>query len=130
MLGKKKAKIEFVDSDVERDEIKGFSAKWLLDGSLLTGKKLVKQLPFIAFLVFLAIVYIGNRMHAEKLVRRLVTAREDVKNLRAEQITTASELMNSSKPSKLENMVESRGLGLKQPSTPPYKIVVKKKNVN
>jgi hypothetical protein len=126
MLGRKKEKIEFVDSKIERDEIKGFSFKGILDGSLLAGFALSKHLPFILFLVFLAIVYIGNRLNAEKLVRRLIVAQEEVKNLRAEEITTASELMNDSKPSTLEEMVLKRGLGLKQPESPPYKIVVKK----
>lgn len=125
MLGRKKEKIEFVDSKVERDEIKGFSFKGILDGSLLSGFAFSRQLPFILFIVFLAIVYIGNRLNAEKIVRKLIFAREEVKNLRAEQITTASELMNHSKPSTLENMVEKRGLELKQPSSPPYKIIVK-----
>jgi len=126
MLGKKKAKIEFVDSRVERDEIRGFSLKGLIDGSLLAGTILGKQLPFILFLVLLAIVYIGNRYHAEKVVRQVISIREEVKNLRAEQITTASELMNHSKPSTVEDMVKQRGLGLKHPTKPPYKIVVKK----
>ncbi|MBN1183681.1 MAG: hypothetical protein JXB49_15425 [Bacteroidales bacterium] len=124
MLGSKKEKIEFVDSKVEREEIKGFSIKGMLDGSLLAGTAFAKQLPFILFLVFLAIIYIGNRYNAEKLVRQLITVREEVKNMRAEQITTASELMNDSKPSTLEEMVEQRGLGLKQPSSPPHKIIV------
>jgi hypothetical protein len=126
MLGKKKNKVEFVDSSVERDEIKGFSLKGIIDGSILAGTAIVKQLPFILFLVFLAMIYIGNRYHAEKMVRKVVRAREDVKNLRAEQLTTASELMNHSKPSTVEDMVEERGLGLKQPTKPPHKIVVKK----
>ena len=126
MLGKKKSKVEFVESSVERDEIKGLSLKGVLDGSLLAGSAIVKQLPFIVFLVFLAIIYIGNRYHAEKMIRKIVSAREEVKNLRAEQLTTASELMNHSKPSTVEDMVEQRGLGLKQSTKPPYKIVVKK----
>lgn len=127
MLGKKKAKVEFVDSTVERDEIKGFSFKGLIDGRLFAGTNLSKQLPFILFLVFLAILYIGNRYHAEKIVRQIIASKEEVKNLRAEQITTASELIYHSKPSTLEEMIEERGLGLKQPSEPPYKIVKKKK---
>lgn len=126
MLGKKKSKVEFVDSSIERDEIKGLSLKGLIDGSFLAGTAIVRQLPFILFLVFLAVVYIGNRFHAEKMVRKSVYAREEVKNLRAEQLTTASELMNHSKPSTVEDMVKQRGLGLEQSTKPPYKIVVKK----
>lgn len=126
MLGKKKSKVEFIDSSAEREEIKGLSLKGIIDGSLLAGTTIVRQLPFILFMVLLAIIYIGNRYHAEKLVRRMVYAREEVKNLRAEQLTTASELMNHSKPSTVEDMVKQRGLGLEQPTRPPYKIVVKK----
>lgn len=127
MLGKKKGKVEFVDSKVERDEIKGFSFKTLIDGSLLSGHSMGKQLPYLLFLALLAILYISNRYHAEKMVRKIIHAKEEVKNLRAEQITTASELMNHSKPSALEDIVEQRGLGLKQPVSPPYKLVDKKK---
>jgi hypothetical protein len=126
MLGNKSSKVEFVDSAIEREEIKGLSLKGIIDGSLLAGTAIVRQLPFILFLVFMAIIYIGNRYHAEKMVRKIVVARENVKNLRAEQLTTASELMNHSKPSTVEDMVEQRGLGLRQLTKPPYKIVVKK----
>jgi hypothetical protein len=123
MLGQKKEKIEFVDSKVEREEIKSFSIKTMLDGSLFSGAIISKHLNFILFLVFLAVIYIGNRLRAEKVVRQLISAQEEVTNMRSEQITTASELMNLSKPSTLEDLVEKRGLALKQPTEPPYKIV-------
>ena len=126
MLGNKSSNVEFVNSSIEREEIKGFSLKGIIDGSLLAGSAIVKQLPFILFLVFLALIYIGNRYHAEKLIRRTVSSTEIVKNLRAEQLTTASELMNQSKPSTVEEMVEQRGLGLHQPTSPPHKIKLKK----
>jgi hypothetical protein len=126
MLGSNKNKVEFVDSSVEREEIKGFSLKGMIDGSLLAGTLIARQLPMILFLVFFAIIYIGNRYHAEKMVRKIVVSREEVKNLRAEQLTTASELMNQSKPSTLEDLVKKHGLGLTPATKPPYKIVVKK----
>lgn len=127
MLGTKNKKIEFVDSKVEREEIKGFSLKGIIDGSLLAGTLIIRQLPFVLFLVLLAIIYIGNRYNAEKVIRRVLMVREEVVNLRAEQITTAAELMNYSKPSTIESLVEDQGLGLKHPTSPPYKIVKKKK---
>jgi hypothetical protein len=124
MLGQKKDKVEFVDVKIEKEEIKSFSFKGVIDGSLLTGTIFAKHSRYIIFLVFLAVVYISNRLNAEKVVRNLVATREDVKNLRAEQITTTSVLMNLSKPSTLEDLIEERGLGLKQPTEPPYKIIV------
>ncbi len=126
MLGTGKDNVEFVDSKVERDEIKGPSLKSFINGSIITGKLIARNITYILFLVFLAIIYIANRYHAERMVRQIITAREELKDLRAEQITTASVLMNYSKPSTIEDMVEQRGLGIKQPIKPPFKIVLDK----
>ena len=123
----KKNKIEFVDSKVEREEITGFSFKGFIDGSLLTLSAVVKQIPFILFLVFLAVIYIANRYHAEKVVRQVTSLKRQVKDFRAEEITTASELMNLSKPSSVQAMLKDRDLDLKEPVDPPYKIVVERK---
>lgn len=125
MTEEKHGNIEFVDPKTEQEEIRGFSLKGLIDGSLLTIRSVVDQIPFILFLVALAIVYIANRYHAEKLVREITTLRTEVKDLRAEQILTASELMNLSRPSSVEKLIRERGLELEHPAEPPQKIVYK-----
>jgi hypothetical protein len=122
----KQDKIEFIDSKVEKEEITRFSFKGIIDGSALTVSSLVKQIPFILFLVLLAIIYIANRYHAEKVARQLIVLQDTVRDLRAEQLTTASELMNLSKPSKVQDLINEKGLGLSEPTKPPYKIVVKR----
>ena len=127
MIEEQKDKVEFIDSKIEREEISGFTIKGIIDGSILTVKPFVKQVPFILFLVLLAVFYIGNRYHAERVFRNLTDLKDEVRDLRAEQITTASELMNLSKPSKVQDLIDQKGLGLKEPTKPPFKIVVKKK---
>ncbi len=122
----KKENIEFVDAKVEREEITGFSLKSIIDGSLLTVRSVVKQLPFILFLVLLALLYIANRYHAEKMIRQIDSLKTEVKDLRAEEITTASELMNLNRPSNVQNLINEKQLGLTLSSEPPYKIVKKK----
>ena len=123
----RKNKIEFVDSDIEREEITGFSFKGFIDGSLLTLTAVIRQTPFILFIVFLAVIYIANRYHAEKVVRQVTSLKRQVKDFRAEEITTASELMNLSKPSSVQTMLKDREMELKEPIEPPYKILVEKK---
>jgi len=118
--------IEFIDSKLEREEIKGFSIKSIIDGSLLTVRSVVEQIPFILFLVLLALIYIANRYNAEKIVRQINSLKTEVKDLRAEEITTASELMNLNRPSNVQNLVEENQLGLKLSNDPPFKIVKKK----
>lgn len=127
MLFKKKAKVEFVDSRTEREEIKGFSVRGIIDGSFLARASFVKQLPFILYLVLMAIIYIANRYHAEKMVRQITDLKKEVKDLRSEQITTASELMNLSVPSKVQALVDEKEIGLKHPTKPHYKIIAEKK---
>jgi hypothetical protein len=120
--------IEFIDQEQEQKEIKSFSLRDLLDGSILTRRIVVQQLPFILFLTLLAVIYISNRYHAERIFRKVNEIQIEVKNLRAEQITTTAKLMNMSKPSAVSQLVEERGLELKELSKPPTVLIKKKKN--
>lgn len=118
----KQENVEFVDQKVESKELKGTSFREFLDGTVLTRKVVVKQLPFIIFLSFIGIIYIGNRFHAEKVVRDITRIQTEVKNLRAEEITTASELMKLSKQSEVVRLVKENNLGLVESTEPPAKI--------
>jgi hypothetical protein len=82
----------------------------------------VKQLPFLIFLCIIGIIYIGNRYHAEKVVRDIASKQEEVKNLRAEEITTASELMKISRQSEVIRLIKEKNLGLEESTEPPAKI--------
>ncbi len=126
MIGDKKDSIEFIEEKPERKEHRFGSIKDLLDGSLIANDFIVKQLPFIVFLVALAFAYIANRYHAEKVVRANVELSKEINDLRAEAITTSSELMFISKQSEVVKLVEKRGLGLKESFEPPKKIVIEK----
>jgi hypothetical protein len=109
----------------EKDEKKPIRAKEFIDGSILTREAMTRQLPFVLFLTVLAVLYIGNRYHAEWMVRKIAATEMEVKNLRAEQITIAAELMNISKPSEVAAIVVERNLGLKPSVEPPKKLVRK-----
>jgi len=122
---KKKKNIEFIDESHERSELKRIgSLKGLLGGSLLTRERVVRQLPYILFLTMLAFIYIGNRYHAEKLVRKNSELQEEVEELRAKAITTSAELMRLSQQSQVIKLIRKKDMGLKQSVTPPKKIVV------
>jgi len=122
---KKKKTEEFVDSQQEKSELKITSVRDLLTGTILTRNAVRKQLPFILFLVFMAIVYITNRYHAEKITRRSIELQEELNELRAHYTSTASELMFLSRQSQVLRLVEENNLGLKESRIPPKKIVRK-----
>lgn len=124
MIGDKKENIEFIEEKVERKEQKFGSIKDLLDGSLIANDFVLKQLPYIVFLVILAFIYIANRYHAEKVVRASIELTKEINELRAEAITISSELMFNSKQSEVVKLIESRELGLIESVEPPKKIVI------
>ena len=99
-----------------------FRVKELLDGTILVRENMIRQLPYVIFLTVLGVIYIGNRFHAEYMVRQISELKTEVGNLRAEQITTTSELMNISRPSEVAALVKSRNLGLKESLEPPKKL--------
>jgi hypothetical protein len=124
MIGDKKDNVEFIEEKQERKESRFGAVKDLLDGSLIANDFIMRQLPYIVFLVILAFVYIANRYHAEKVVRANIELSKEINDLRAEAITTSSELMFISKQSEVSKLVEERGLGLEESVVPPTKIVI------
>ena len=89
---------------------------------------IVRNLPFLLFLAVIALVYISNSHLAEKKVRRINKLSREIKELKWEYLSVKSELMFRSKLSEVSKAVEP--LGLKELSTPPQRIEVKKKTEN
>ena len=98
----------------------------VLTGEFIRKDKLVNTLPFLFFLTFLGICYIANGYYAEKTIRELFKTNIEVKELRSEYITIKSELEILKQQSQIAVVI--RGLGLKESTSPPKKIVVKKEN--
>ncbi|MBI4647550.1 MAG: hypothetical protein HY738_13410 [Bacteroidia bacterium] len=99
--------------------------KELLDGTLLTRKQVIKQLPFFFYISFLAIIYIANRYHSEKIIREITFIQNELKELRAKKVAIESELMYLSKQSAVAGLVKENELGLDASMVPPKKITVK-----
>lgn len=83
---------------------------------------MLKHVPFLLFLSVIAILYIANGYWADDKVRQVNKISAQLKELRSEYISTKSDLMFVSKQSEVARTAEK--LGLKEPVTPPMKIVV------
>jgi Bacteriodetes cell division protein (FtsL-like) len=79
--------------------------------------RIVKNIPFFLFLALLAILYIYNGHHADKLVRKISATEKNIKELEYEYKTVKSDLIFRSKASELVKAVEP--LGLKESKSPP-----------
>lgn len=100
--------------------------KSLLGGSLLASEKVMKQMPFVFFLVFLSILLISNRYWSEKTIRKMEAVQDSIKELRAESVTYETELMKMNRPSEIVEKVKSSGLDLQEPAEPARKLEVEK----
>ena len=105
----------------------GSFIKELLSGSMVSEKIILKNLGYISLITLLTAIYIGNRFHAEKVTRETTRLQREVKDLRAESLSTSADLMYISKQSEVFSRVRDKGLNLEELKTPPYKLLVDKK---
>lgn len=115
--------------NIEKQSKAGASfLKAFLSGNLLTRQNFMKQLPFIGFLSILAVIYIANRNHAEQLIKKNIQTQKEVRDLRAESISIAAELMQISKYSELIKQIKARNLNLEESEEPAKIIYIEKRN--
>jgi hypothetical protein len=103
--------------------------KWI-GGSVLADDRVIKQIPFVVFLAFLAVLLITNRNWSERTIRKVEVLQETLDELRSESITLSAKLMNSSRPSEIVKKVENAHIDLQEASRPPQKLVVKKNKLS
>lgn len=111
----------------EPERVKGISIFHLLDrytklDILFQDGLPVKYLPYILYLMTVALFYIGNTHYAEKTIRRIDKVKIETEDLRADYTTLKSDYMEASKQSEVARNVESAGLI--ESSSPPFQIEV------
>lgn len=104
------------------------SGNWLKEllSGIIADKIVLKNIWYFIFLTVLGAIYIGNRFHAEKITRETSRLTREVRDLRAEALSTSASLMSVSRQSEVYRLVRERGLGLEELKTPPFKLVIDK----
>lgn len=125
-MDEQKEPVEFVDIEPEstkqREKNDGLRVKDFLTGNIFTREAIARQFPYMIFLVVLAILYISNHYRYDRLLRNEQKLRVEVRDLRAESVTTAAKLMQISRQSEVLKLVQQQGLGLEESTTPPKKV--------
>lgn len=114
------------ENDTAKVKSPGF-LKELLSGSMISEKIILRNLGYVSLITLLAAIYIGNRFHAEKLTRETSRLQKEVKDLRAEALSTSADLMHLSRQSEVYRLVKEKGLNLEELKVPPYKLLVNRK---
>lgn len=110
-----------------KKEKTNFSFIDVINGNILTREGAIASLPFVFFLTFICLCYIGNGYYAEDTVRAINSIGSELKELKTEYIITKSELMFNSKQSQVAKALEEQGI--KESVVPPKKIVIIEKTL-
>ncbi len=76
----------------------------------VSSEWILKNFPFVLFLVFLTIIYIANAHYSEKKIRQIQSLQNEVRELRWEYMSLKANLMFSAKQSEVTKAVAPLGL--------------------
>ncbi|MCK5820948.1 MAG: hypothetical protein KAH17_03635 [Bacteroidales bacterium] len=125
MNWKKKEQKEFISPRQEIRESRKITAKDLLGGGLLSREIVVQQIPYALFLFAILLFYIGNQYRGDGVMKEIIKVEEHLKELRTESVSTAFELMEKSKQTRVIELIKAKGLNLQEAIDPPVTIEVK-----
>ena len=106
-------------------ENKGSLISYYLGGDVFSKKKVVKQLPFLLYVVFLLMIYISNTYIAEDMKADIKKTSRLIEEKRIEYVTACSEITTLSKQSELAKKLKNRGI--KESVEPAIKLVIEEK---
>ena len=90
---------------------------------VISKETATEMLPFIIFIAFLGMIYIGNRHFAENTIREIDKLSREVKELSWDYKTLKADLMLKSTQTEVAKEVDT--MGLREPVEPPKKLVVR-----
>ncbi|MFD0750676.1 FtsL-like putative cell division protein [Mucilaginibacter calamicampi] len=96
--------------------------KFFTNGFITTDDA-TRALPFILFIAFLGMIYIGNRHLAEKNIRKIDKLNKEVKELSWGYKVAKADMAFKSTLNEVAQRTDT--LGLKESISPPQKIVLK-----
>ena len=94
----------------------------LFTEGVISKEAATDMLPFIIFVAFLGMIYIGNRHFAESNIRDIDRLGKEVKELSWDYKTLKADLMMKSTQTEVAKEVDT--IGLMEPVEPPKKIVI------
>ena len=103
-----------LENEIKEQPVAGQKIDWR---KRVSHKWVVRNIPFFLFLTILAVLYIYNGHHADKLILKINLTEKKIKELEYEYKTIKSDVIFRSKASELIKVVEP--LGLKELTQPP-----------
>ena len=102
--------------------MKRYFIRLLNSFGIFDRNQVVNWMPYILFVTGLIIVYIANSYYAERIIREIDKTKTELKEKRAEYISTMSRLMYQRNQSELAKALEP--YQVKETTEPPEKIFI------
>jgi len=124
---KKVKNIPFVSPREPMTPAQRIRADWKALMAKVSYMGMLTNIPYLAFLVLLVVIYIANDHRAVELQRELSKQQKALKELRWRYMDTKTRLMNAGMETEI--IRSSAPLGLKPLTLPAYSIVVKNEKI-
>lgn len=98
------------------------SFKSVIAGDVFSSEKIEKHVFYMLFVVLLVIFYIGNGYHAYTLEKQNNKIDKDIKELRAEFVSTEAVLIEKMKYTNIQEQIKQKQIDLQELKNPPYTI--------
>lgn len=99
---------------------------YILGGGILKEDFVVKYTRMIVLIFVLLFFYISNRYTCIIKLREIDRLQVQLKEAKAEALSTSVQLTGDTRPSQVEERVKRLGLNIEKAKTPPYKLTKKK----
>ncbi|MDR2621367.1 MAG: hypothetical protein LBC48_02165 [Dysgonamonadaceae bacterium] len=98
---------------------------WLshvLGGGFLTEDFVIRQSKLLVLIVFLIIIFISNRYSCMKKLTEIENLKTELQDVKYENLIISTELTSNSRQSQIEEMLATKGVGLRSSNASVYKI--------
>lgn len=111
--------VDAIRGSEDFSDIKSSSLRDILNGNILTKNFFRKQYGLIIMIAVLAFLYVDNRFYCETSLAKEIELKKQILDLKYESLTISAELVQISRESNVEQMLNAKGSLLKPSLTPP-----------
>ncbi len=100
-------------------ELRSVSFRDFLNGKIFTNKLIRRQYPFVILLVFISIIYIGNRYTSEKQIYQIIKLNKKIEDVKFESLSIHADLMRITTRSNILHLLKKNNMNIQPSNTPP-----------
>ncbi len=95
---------------------------YVLGGGVLADDIFVKNIRFIILFIAIVMLYISNRYSCIDKMSQIEKLQRELRDVKYESLTTSANLVGVSRETKVEDLVNSKGVDIKLNTEPVYKV--------